>query len=303
MSIFLICSIIVGVIILGIIFLFVCMARKKFLIAKQILKPINVSSQKTVYDFFVGEQKNGKFLDTQMFEGGTYCYYPKSKTVCIESDALRSMSVFDIGATAHELGHAYAQHKNSKLFSLWYALSTFEKIFCWTILPLFFAGLILSFIPTTSSVGTVLLNTSTVISVVILIGRVVTIPTEKEASDYAIKLLQEAKIFGKNEEKMCKKMLSIALSTYVFAFYERLFINFILAKRLFCKIFRIKPKQKTLKTNKNEKEINELISIIKEDNALFAAQTEEEKRLEEQKMLRQQELDELNTIKMPKLDE
>ena len=54
---------------------------------------------------------------------------------------------------------------------------------------------------------------------------------------------------------------------------------------------------------KNEKEINELIAIIKEDNALFAEQTEEEKLLEEKQRIHQQELDELNTIKMPKIDE
>lgn len=303
MSTFLICSIAFGVVLLAVIFLFVFRARKRFLIVKQILKPINVTSKKSVYDFFVSEQQKGKFLETQMFEGGTYCYYPKSSTVCVDHGAMKSTSVFDIGATAHELGHSYAQSKNSKLFSIWYALSTFEKIFCWTILPLFFVGLILGFIPQTSGIGTVLLNISSIISIVILIGRIVTIPTEKEASNYAIKFLQEAHIFTKNEEKMCKKMLSIALSTYVFAFYERLFINFIVAKRIFCKIFKIKPKEKEKKNIKNEKEINELIAIIKEDNSLFSEPTEEEKKLLAEQKKREQELEELNTIKMPKIKE
>lgn len=302
MNTFLICSLCVGIFILGIIFLFVFRARKKFKIVKEILKPITITSNKTVYDFFVDSQKNGKFLDTQMFEGNSYCYYPKSKAVSIEQNALKSTSVFDVSATAHELGHAYAQKQNSKLFSMWYALSTFEKLFCWTILPLFFVGLILSLIPQTSGIGTVLLNTSTVISIVILIGRIITIPTEKEASNYAIKILEEAKIFNKNEEKMCKKMLNIALSTYVFAFYERLFVNFILIKKIFCKIFKIKQKPKSTKISKNQKEINELIEIIKEDNLLYKEKTEEEKRAEEQEQKLKAQLEEMNTIKMPKID-
>lgn len=302
MSTFLICSICVGIFILGIIFLFVFRARRKFQIVKEILKPINASSNKTVYDFFITEQQRGEFLNTQLVEGKSYCYYPKSTAVCVEKDALTSTSVFDISATAHEMGHAYAQSKNSKLFSLWYALSTFEKIFCWAILPLYLIGFIMSFIPSVQGVGTALLNTSTTITIVILIGRVVTIPTEKEASDYAIKLLQDAKILNKNEEKMCKKMYSIALSTYVFAFYERLFLNFILAKKVFCKIFRIKPKQKPKKI-KNQKEINELIAIIKEDNSLYSAKTEEQKTLEEQEAKMKEQLDDLNTIKMPKIEE
>ena len=302
MSTFLLVSICVGVVILGIIFLFVFEARKKFQIVKQILKPINATSQKTVYDFFVNEQKNGKFLENQLCEGKSYCYYPKSGVVCVEENALTSISVFDISATAHEMGHALAQSKNSKLFSLWYALSTFEKLFCWTILPLFFIGLVMSFIPGVQGIGTALLNTSTVISIVILIGRIVTIPTEREASNYAIRILQDAKIFNKNEEKMCKKMLNIALSTYVFAFYERLLANFILAKKIFIKIFRIKPKKKEQKVKK-EKEINELIALIKEDNNLFGSKTEEQKAFEQKQMEAQKQIDELNTIKMPKLDE
>ena len=301
MSTFLICSLVIGIVLLGIIFLFVFRARKKFKVVKEILKPINARSNKTVYDFFVIEQKNGKFLETQVCEGKSYCYYPKSNTVCVEENSLKSCSVFDLSATAHELGHAYAQKQNSKLFSLWYALSTFERIFCWTILPLFFVGLILGFIPSTQGIGTALLNTSTVISIVILFGRIVTIPTEKEASNYAIKLLSEANIFNKDEEKMCKKMLSIALSTYVFAFYERLFVNFILAKKVFVKIFKIKPKQKETKQNlKNQKEINDLINLIKEDNSLFLEKTEEEKTLEEQQKRIEDALEEQNTIKMPK---
>ena len=303
MSTFLIISLCVGIVILGIIFLFVFRARKKFQIVKSVLKPINAISKKTVYDFFVGEQKRGHFLDTQVFEGKSYSFYPKANAVCVEQGSLQSSSVFDISATAHEMGHAYAKSKDSKLFALWYALSTFEKLFCWTILPLFFVGFILSLIPQTSGIGTVLLNTSTIISIVILIGRVVTIPTEREASNYAIKILQDAKIFNKNEEKMCKKMLNIALSTYVFAFYERLLVNFILAKKIFCKIFKIKPKQKEIKNQNHEKEINELIEIIKQDNALYSAKTEEEKALEEKQKEIEQQIEEMNTIKMPKIED
>lgn len=299
MSTFLICSLAVAFVIFFILFLFVFKARKKFQIVKQILTPITLKSKKTVYDFFVYHQNKGKFLDTQIFEGNTYCYYPKSNTVCTEENATKSNSLYDITATAHELGHATAQQKQSKLMSLWYALTTFEKLFCWAILPLFFIGFIFSFFPILQIAGTICLNLSSAFSIVILIGRVVTIPTEKEASRYGLELLDSAKILSDNEKKMSKKMLNIALSTYVFAFYERLFFNFILAKKIIYKIFKIKPKQKqSIKALKQQKEIKELIEIIENDNKLYSAPTEEEKLLEEA----QKQIEEENMIKMPKLD-
>ena len=67
-------------------------------------------------------------------------------------------------------------------------------------------------------------------------------------------ILNNAGFLTKNELKMSKKMLKIALSTYVFAFYERLFFNFILVKKIIFKIFRIKPKKQQL-SSKNEQEI------------------------------------------------
>ena len=46
-----------------------------------------------------------------------------------------------------------------------------------------------------------------------------------------------------------------------------------------------------------------LIALIKEDNNLFGSKTEEQKAFEQKQMEAQKQIDELNTIKMPKLDE
>ncbi|MBR1925501.1 MAG: zinc metallopeptidase [Clostridia bacterium] len=284
-------SMIVSFSLLFVIFLFVLRARQKFFITKTILKPVILNSNKSVYELFKFEQKNDIIKNVKIYEGERYSFYPKSNTVIIEKNCLQSTSLFDVTATAHELGHAYANYRKSALSSLWYVLKIFEKLFCWAIIPLFLVGFVFSFIPNLSFYGTILLNTSSAISLVVLIGRFLSIPTEKEASKYGLWILNNAGFLTKNELKMSKKMLKIALSTYVFAFYERLFHNFILIKKIIFKIFRIKPKAPKLSL-KSKQEVNDLVLAIKKGNAIREQeQINQQKRAEEQaQLLREEQL-------------
>jgi len=288
MESWLLISMIVSFSLLFFIFLFVIKARQKFYITKIILKPVILNSNKSVYELFKYEQKNNIVKNIKVCEGESYAFYPKSNTVIIEKNCLKSTSLFDVTATAHELGHAYANSRKSALSSLWYVLKIFERLFCWAIIPLFLVGFVLSFIPSLSFYGTILLNISSAISIVVLIGRFISIPTEKEASKYGLWILNNAEFLTKNELKMSKKMLKIALSTYVFAFYERLFFNFILVKKIIFKIFRIKPKKQQL-SSKNEQEIKELVASINKNNAFKEQEKLNEQKEEQERLLREQQ--------------
>ncbi len=271
MDIWLICSLGVGCLVLLLVFIIVFSAKQKFAQVQAILKPIETQSNMRVCDVWAIENSNNeKFSEINLLESGSYAYYPSSKIVSIEKDCTYSNSLFDVTAVAHEMGHAKAHLAGSAKFGLWYGLTLFEKGVCWAILPLFLIGFVLSFFSDTiGNIGKFSMNLSTAFTVMILICRVITIPTEKEASKIGIKILQETNGLTKNELEMSKKMLQVALSTYIFAFYQRLFANFILAKKIFVKVFKIKPKVKTSKKQTKEtKEILSLIHTIEQDNKL-----------------------------------
>lgn len=263
MSVWLIASLSVGIVVLLIVFLFVLHARKKFMQVKAILKNIKTQSGISPENLFYFEKQNGNLQQVMIAEFNTFAYYPKQKTISVEKNSLGSTSVFDVTALAHEMGHAVADENKSPKMGAWYALTIFEKGVCWSILPLFLIGFVLSFF---FSVGTLLMNISTAFTIMILLNRVITIGAEREASKNGIKILEATNALTKNEMEMSKKMLSVALSTYVFAFYERLFANFILAKKILFKIFRIKPKNKNTKPVKEDIEMAKLLNEINKDN-------------------------------------
>ena len=317
MSIWLIISLAVGIVVLFLLFLFVLKAHKKFRQVKKILRLIETTNKVTPIELFDINKDTEEFLDTSIVEGQDYSYFPNTKMVCVEQGYAYSTAMFDVTAIAHEMGHAKAHYKGSFKMALWYALTTLEKFICWAILPLFLIGFILSWFPGgTGTLGTLLMNISTTFTVIILVNRVITIPTEREASKYGIKLLENSKLLTDKEIKMSKKMLNVALSTYVFAFYERFFHNFILAKKIFSKIFlkNKKPKPPSQKEIEEEQKLQQLVAEIQEDSMLNEQPTTEElnmiKQQEEEELLRQQQeeflrqqQEEANTIRRPPLDD
>lgn len=272
MTVWLLVSIIVAVVVLFIIFLCVVNARKKFSQIRDILKPVHTQSGVSVCDIWNNQKCTFEFDEVSLREGKSYSYYPSLKLVVIEEQTFCSNSLFDVTAVAHEMGHAYAHQCGSRAMGLWYALSFFERLVCWSILPLFLAGIIMSFFSgVVSSIGTLLLNLSTLFTVMVLINRVVTIPAEQEASKYGLKFLLESNCLSENEFKMSKKMLNVALATYAFAFYERLFANFFIIKKigqhLFYKNKKSSPKI-SAKQLEEERQKQELIAMINRDNML-----------------------------------
>lgn len=307
MSAWVIGSLVGAVVVLAILFLCVCKARKRFMQIEEILKPIRTQSGMSVCNVWESQKSKDEFYEVNIQECNGYCYSPNTKTVSIEKDAFYSDSLFDVVAVSHEMGHAYAHQQGSKKMGLWYALSYFERAVCWSILPCFLIGFIMSwFGGVISNIGTLLLNISTLFTLMILVNRIATIPTEQEASKYGLAILADTQGVTENEFKMAKKMLNVALSTYVFAFYERLFYNVILTKRVIQKMVHKKKKHSQLdncpakcaKVDKELEETREIVNMIKEDNLL--SQQEPSNLLADMKTLIEEQDD---VIRRPPLDD
>lgn len=138
-------------------------------------------------------------------------YDPRSKVVRLSDSVYDSTSIAAISVAAHEVGHAI-QH-NKGYFPL--DLRT-------TILPLANIGSNLSWIFIMiglfmSSGGTLMMQIGILLFSFGVLFQIVTLPVEFNASDRAIKLLQQHNFLQQNEVKGAKSVLGAAALTYVAA--------------------------------------------------------------------------------------
>lgn len=136
-------------------------------------------------------------------------YDPQNRVLRLSDSVYSSSSVASIGVAAHEVGHAI-QHKES------YGPLIFRN----TIVPavnigsrfswvLFFLGLILG-IPSLTTIGILLFSG-------VVLFQLVTLPVEFDASNRALRILDNRGILVKEEVSSAKKVLSAAAMTYVAA--------------------------------------------------------------------------------------
>lgn len=156
-------------------------------------------------------------------------YNIKHKVILLSKDIINNKSIPALSISMHELGHAL-QHKNkSKLFYTYYVFLRLNKITSFLILPLILFLIVSLFL------SSFYLNLALILVLcfylVNLIARIIIIPLEKNASNLALNLLNEYKIFDEDEFKIAKKFLSFAALTYV----GGLFSNYI---KLFNKILK-----------------------------------------------------------------
>ncbi|MBE5745746.1 MAG: zinc metallopeptidase [Clostridiales bacterium] len=156
-------------------------------------------------------------------------YNIKRKIIFLSKDVINNTSVPALAISMHELGHAI-QHKNkSKLFYLYYTFSILNKITSSLIIPLFV------FLVVSLFLSQIYLNIALILIVcfylVNLIIRIIIIPLERNASNIALDLLKQYKIFDSDELQIAKKLLNLAALTYVGGFFS----NYI---KMFKKIFK-----------------------------------------------------------------
>lgn len=115
---------------------------------------------------------------------------------------------------AHELGHAF-QYKNNREKMIKHAKKIkLSKTLSWFVSPLLIASVVLVFLKYWYiAISTFAL--SILIFIIAVSVKLNTIKVEKEASDTALKLLEEFSYFNDEEMKEAKKFLNSAKLTYV----------------------------------------------------------------------------------------
>lgn len=163
------------------------------------------------------------------------CYVPSKDIVCISRHTAEVSSVSSVCVTAHELGHAVQNQKQSGIFVLQTCLQFLSKV-CLFLFPfLLIAGIVLLFVPDKFDIGIVFLIVSLTSLFVVFLFKLLTIPMERQASKIAYSFLKDNNVLSKDELSHAKKVLNAALSTYV----AGLFLPIIRFFRGIGKIFKI----------------------------------------------------------------
>lgn len=137
---------------------------------------------------------------------------PRSETVNLSAPVYGSNSVAAVSVAAHESGHAI-QHQQGyamvKIRSALVPVINFSSNLIW---PLFLIGVIMG-----GAFGGMLADIGIVLFAVVFLFHLVTLPVELNASNRALKILQDGAYLNQDELPAAKKVLSAAAFTYVVA--------------------------------------------------------------------------------------
>lgn len=142
-------------------------------------------------------------------------YDPTANVIRLSDSVYSSTSVAAIGVAAHEVGHAIQHAKGYSPIKLRQAIIPITRIGSGLAVPLVFLGLLFASLKWLVPVG-IFLYTG------VVFFQAVTLPVEFNASNRALKTLDENLILYKDEVKMAKKVLSAAAMTYVAAMFSSL---------------------------------------------------------------------------------
>ena len=142
-------------------------------------------------------------------------YDPTANVIRLSDSVYSSTSVAAIGVAAHEVGHAIQHAKGYSPIKLRQAIIPITRIGSGLAVPLVFLGLLFASLRWLVPVG-IFLYTG------VVFFQAVTLPVEFNASNRALKTLDENLILYKDEVKMAKKVLGAAAMTYVAAMFSSL---------------------------------------------------------------------------------
>lgn len=140
-------------------------------------------------------------------------YNPMTKVLSLSDATYNQTSVAAVGVAAHECGHAIQHAQGYAPIKLRGALVPFANWGSRLSWILIIAGL-LFFGPQT---GQTLINVGIIAFSLAVLFQLVTLPVEFNASSRAIRVLETTGIFGTEELKYTRKVLSAAALTYVAA--------------------------------------------------------------------------------------
>lgn len=142
-------------------------------------------------------------------------YDPSANVIRLSDSVYSSTSVAAIGVAAHEVGHAIQHAKGYAPIKVRQAIIPITRIGSGLAVPLVLVGLLFASLRWLVPVG-IFLYTG------VVFFQAVTLPVEFNASNRALKTLDENLILYKDEVKMAKKVLSAAAMTYVAAMFSSL---------------------------------------------------------------------------------
>ncbi len=138
-------------------------------------------------------------------------YNPKTKVLSLSDSTYGSTSVAAIGVAAHECGHAMQHHRGYTPIAVRNALVPFANWgsrLSWLliIIGILFYG---------QGTGQTIIYIGIFAFSLAVLFQIVTLPVEFNASNRAVKVLENTGIFGSTELQYTKKVLGAAALTYV----------------------------------------------------------------------------------------
>lgn len=141
-------------------------------------------------------------------------YNPRNKTVNLSPDVYNSSSVAAVGIAAHECGHAIQDAQKYPWLKLRAAIIPITNIGSQLAVPLIFIGFLFD-IYELQLIGVIGYSLMTVF-------QLITLPVEFNASNRALKVIEDEKILVDSEYKAAKSTLTAAALTYVAALLSSL---------------------------------------------------------------------------------
>lgn len=138
-------------------------------------------------------------------------YDPRSKVLRLSESVYGSSSVSAIGVAAHECGHAIQDHVGYaplKLRGAFVPVANFGSTLSW---PMILIGLLIG------GSGSFLIQLGIYLFSFAVLFQLITLPVEFNASNRAVRLLDEIGILSGEEVSLTKKVLGAAALTYVAA--------------------------------------------------------------------------------------
>lgn len=150
------------------------------------------------------------------------CYNPSKNIISLSNNSLHSNSLSALTVTAHELGHAEQYHKNPQKMK-----NYFRKLRIFNFIGKLFFPAILIFIvsifllPDEYKIYSfIFIGISLLTTFITLLLKLSTIKIEKEASENALKILEDFANFNDEQLKLSKILLNSAKNTYVADFLK-----------------------------------------------------------------------------------
>lgn len=136
-------------------------------------------------------------------------YDPVNRVMRLSEEVFYGTSVASIGVAAHETGHAFQHKEHYALLEIRNSIVPVVNISSSASWILFFVGMIFS-VPVLARVGVLLFAA-------VVVFHLITLPVEFDASNRALKLLENRGILYGDEVNGARKVLSAAAMTYVAA--------------------------------------------------------------------------------------